>query len=75
VADAADAPTEAFRRTTRPLEEIPAADPRGWTCGRCNGPVGEFSQGHYQSVCRAAHASTGFHFCCPLPAGCELQVS
>jgi hypothetical protein len=70
-----DAPTQALRRATRPLEEIPAAGDARWACGRCQGPVEPFSTGHYVSTCFVTLAEEGFHFCCPCVRGCELQAS
>ena len=49
----------------------------GMTCGRCQQPTGNNSQGHYWAICNAqtgtlAERRKRHHFCCPPPAGCEL---
>jgi len=68
-----ECPTEPLRRATRPLERLPEGNDTGWECGRCKGPVEEFSQGHYLNLCRVTMTTgSGFHFCCP--GGCELHV-
>lgn len=68
-----DSPTEPLRKATRPLESAPAAVEPSWACARCRRPVEPLGQGHYGSACLAAMAQAAFHFCCPVPPGCELQ--
>lgn len=76
-----DAPTEAIRKLTRPLEVPAWLDGLRWpppvardaSCTRCGGRVENLSQGHYASTCRLTMSEAGFHFCCPDGPGCEVN--
>lgn len=78
-----DAPTEALRRLTRPLE-VPVwlqgldhllAVAQRASCARCGGPTENLGQGHYGSTCLVTWTEERHHFCCPGDApGCELQA-
>jgi hypothetical protein len=43
------------------------------SCARCGGSIEALSQGHYQDGCLVVMRQAPFHFCCPVPPGCELQ--
>lgn len=76
-----DAPTEPFRRATRPLAVIPELDSldrlleeaNGLVCARCGKATGNNAQGHYWALCRLTMTTREFHFCCPGDdPGCDL---
>lgn len=37
----------------------------GMTCGRCDRPTGNYTQGHYWAFCKVTKTIREFHFCCP----------
>ena len=44
-------------------------------CARCGHHTGNSHQGHYWAYCQVTRGKRDFHFCCPAPAGCELEAT